>query len=194
MNSPTVRPPDRPTSRPAVFLDRDGTIIEDTHFVASPDDARLMHGAAAGIARLNRAGYAVVVVTNQSGIARGIFTEATYQAIARRVEELLEQEGAHLAGQYHCPHLPEVSGPCECRKPGTLLYRRAAEELGLDLRRSWWIGDRLRDIAASRTLGGHGLLVLTGKGEQEREAAVAQAYEVVADLRAAATRVLRTED
>ncbi len=186
MSSPAVLP----SSRPAVFLDRDGTIIEDTHFVNAPEKAVLMPGAAAGIGRLNRAGYAVVVVTNQSGIARGIFTEETYQAIARRVEELLAVEGARLDGQYHCPHLPEVSGPCECRKPGTLLYRQAAEDLSLDLPRSWWIGDRLRDLEASRALGGRGLLVLTGKGPRERDAALEQGYDVVADLAAAAAKVL----
>ena len=119
--------------RRAVFLDRDGTIIEDIGYLAAAADVRLLPGAAAAIARLNAAGLAVVVVTNQSGIARGLLDEAAYAATARRLDDLLAAQGARLDAHYHCPHHPEFTGPCECRKPGPLLYRRAAEELGIDL-------------------------------------------------------------
>lgn len=146
-------------TRAAVFLDRDGTLIEDTGYLARADQVRLLPGAAEAVRRLRAAGYAAVVVTNQSGIARGLLTEADYAATAERLASLLAAEGASLDAQYHCPHLPQITGPCECRKPGTLLYRRAAAELDLDLRESWWIGDRSRDVEPAAALGGRGLLL-----------------------------------
>jgi len=177
------------SARPAVFLDRDGTIIEDRHYLRDPSLVQLRPGAGDAVRRLARAGVPVVVVTNQSGIARGLLTEADYQATARRLEELLAATGARLAGQYHCPHLPEISGPCECRKPGSLLYRQAAEALGLDLARSWWVGDRLRDIAAARPLGGRGLLVLGGAAG-EADAAATEGWPAVPNLAAAVDAIL----
>ena len=106
------------TARRAVFLDRDGTIIEDTGFVADPAEVRLLPGAASAIARLNRAGIPAIVVTNQSGIARGLLDEAGYSAVARRLDALLDAAGARLDADYHCPHHPDFGGTCECRKPG----------------------------------------------------------------------------
>jgi D-glycero-D-manno-heptose 1,7-bisphosphate phosphatase len=178
------------SGRPAVFVDRDGTLIEDRHYLRDPNLVRLLPGAGDAIRRLDRAGLAVVVVTNQSGIARGLLTEEDYQATARRLEELLAAAGGRLAGQYHCPHLPEISGPCACRKPGTRLYCLAADELGLDLTRSWWVGDRLRDITAATRFGGRGLLVLASAAADEREAAAAQGWPAVADLAAAVDSIL----
>ena len=147
------------SARSAVFLDRDGTIIEDTGYIADPDAVRLLPGAAAAIARLNRAGLPAIVVTNQSGIARGLLDEATYRAVARRLEAQLADAGARLDADYHCPHHPDLTGACECRKPGPLLYRRAAADHGLDLARSWWVGDRERDVAAAERFGGRGVLI-----------------------------------
>lgn len=148
---------------PAVFLDRDGTLIEDPGFLAHPGQVRLLPGAAEAVRAVNAAGRLAVVVTNQSGIARGLLTEADYAGTAARLAELLAVAGARLDGQYHCPHLPEITGPCECRKPGTLLYRRAAAELGIALDRSWWIGDKARDVEPAAVLGGAGA-VLVGDG------------------------------
>ena len=148
------------SGRPAVFLDRDGTLIEDRHYLNDPAAVRLLPGAAEAVRRLNEAGLPAVVVTNQSGIARGLLTETAYLATARRLDELLASEHARLDAHYHCPHLPELSGPCECRKPGPLLYQRAAADLGLDLTRSWWIGDRLRDVEPAARFGGRGVLVI----------------------------------
>jgi D-glycero-D-manno-heptose 1,7-bisphosphate phosphatase len=148
-----------PPGRPAVFLDRDGTIIEDVGFLADPDRVRLLPGAAEAIGRLNRAGMSAVVVTNQSGIARGLFDEAAYQATRARLDRLLGDQGARLDAHYHCPHHPDRTGACECRKPGLLLYRRAAQDLGLDLRASWWVGDRLRDVEPATAVGGRGILL-----------------------------------
>jgi D-glycero-D-manno-heptose 1,7-bisphosphate phosphatase len=145
--------------RAAVFLDRDGTIIEDVGYLADPDRVRLLPGAAEAISRLNNAGLLAVVVTNQSGIARGLFDEQAYEATRRRLDRLLADRGARLDAQYHCPHHPEVTGPCECRKPGLQLYRRAADELGIDLTASWWVGDRLRDVHPATALGGRGIVL-----------------------------------
>jgi D-glycero-D-manno-heptose 1,7-bisphosphate phosphatase len=145
--------------RPAVFLDRDGTIIEDPGFVADPGAVRLLPGAALAISRLNRAALPAIVVTNQSGIARGLLDEAAYAATARRLDELLAESGARLDAHYHCPHHPDFTGPCECRKPGLLLYRRAAVDHGLDLARSWWVGDRLRDLLPAERFNGRGVLI-----------------------------------
>lgn len=147
------------SARGAVFLDRDGTIIEDTGYVAEPAAVRLLPGAAPAIARLNRAGIPAIVVTNQSGIARGLLDESAYAAVARRLDALLAAEGARLDADYHCPHHPDFTGPCECRKPGPLLYRMAAADHGLHLAGSWWVGDRMRDVAPAERLGGRGILI-----------------------------------
>jgi D-glycero-D-manno-heptose 1,7-bisphosphate phosphatase len=145
--------------RPAVFLDRDGTIIEDVGYLGDPDGVRLLPGAAEAIGRLNRARVPAVVVTNQSGIARGLLDEPAYAATRARLDQLLADHGARVDGHYHCPHHPDVTGPCECRKPGLLLYRRAAQDLGLELAASWWVGDRPRDVEPAAALGGRGILI-----------------------------------
>lgn len=145
---------------PAVFLDRDGTIIEDVEYLRHPAQVRLLPGAAAAIRQLNRSDFVVVVATNQSGIARGLLTVDDYRSSEHRLDELLAAESARLDAHYFCPHLPEVTGPCECRKPGTLLYRQAAERFNLDLGRSWWVGDRARDVLPAAAFGARGILVL----------------------------------
>jgi D-glycero-D-manno-heptose 1,7-bisphosphate phosphatase len=178
------------TGRRAVFLDRDGTIIEDTGYVADPAAVRLLPGAAGAIARLNQAGLPVIVVTNQSGIARGLFDEAGYAATVRRLDELLAAAGARLDGRYHCPHHPNFTGPCECRKPGLLLYRRAAADHGLDLARSWWVGDRLHDVLPAERLDGRGLLVGQPAADELSNSAVGR-FPVVRDLTAAVEIILQ---
>ncbi|HEX6534292.1 MAG TPA: HAD family hydrolase [Gemmatimonadaceae bacterium] len=145
-------------ARPAVFLDRDGTLNADTGYPSRPEDVVLIEGAADAVARLNAAGLPVVVVSNQSGIGRGYLTSDDYERVRRRLEELLAAAGAHVDATYICPHAPG-DPPCECRKPGTLLFRRAAADLALDLARSWYIGDRWRDVSPALELGGHPLLV-----------------------------------
>ena len=180
-------------SRPAgVFLDRDGTIIEDVGYLSDPDGVCLLPGAADAIARLNQADVPAIVVTNQSGIARGRLTGEQYRATEARLDAELARANARLDAHLFCPHHPDITGPCDCRKPGTLLYRQAAERFGLALDECWWIGDRLRDIQAARTLGGHGILVLTGGGARESASAAAASFVVVPDLPAAVDRVLAT--
>ena len=143
----------------AAFLDRDGTLIEDVHFLHRPDDMRLLPGAAKAVRALAAHGILTIVVTNQSGIARGLITEQQYEATRRRLEELLAAGGARLDAQYHCPHHPEISGPCDCRKPGTDLHPRAALDHGIALEQSLYVGDRRRDVEPSLALGGLGILV-----------------------------------
>jgi D-glycero-D-manno-heptose 1,7-bisphosphate phosphatase len=156
-----------PHRRRAVFLDRDGTIIEDMGYLGNPEGVRLLPGAGAAIKRLNDHGLLAIVVTNQSGIARGLLSRNDYHLTERRVDQLLAAEGAHLDAHYFCPHLPELTGPCDCRKPGLLLYRQAAEQFNLQLRTSWWVGDRIRDVLPARAFGGSAVLLHSKAGGPE---------------------------
>ena len=178
------------SGRPAVFLDRDGTILVEKEYLADPAQAELIPGTVEGLRRLGDAGYALVVVSNQSGIARGLYGEAEYRAVDARMKELLGAHGIEVAASYHCPHHPDFSGACDCRKPGPGMFRQAIREHGLDARASWLIGDRLRDLEAGPELGAAGrVLVLSGYGAEERPLApedVAVAY----DLNDAATAIL----
>ena len=145
--------------RQAAFVDRDGTIIRDADFVRDPKDVELLPGAAEAVKSLNDSGIAVIVVTNQSGIARGYLSADDYELVRRRLDELLAAEGARIDQTYMCPHLPEITGPCDCRKPGTALYARAIAEHGLDGKRSLFVGDRHRDVAPAAKFGGLGILL-----------------------------------
>lgn len=157
------------TPRPAIFLDRDGVIIEDTHYLASPAQVRLIPGAADAIAALNRAGWPVVVVTNQSGVARGLFPVEAVEAVHAHLTEQLEGYGARIEAYYYCPHFPTADVEvyrveCACRKPKPGMLLRAAEELDLDPDRSWMIGDRASDLEAGAAAGTRTILVRTGYG------------------------------
>lgn len=144
-------------ARGVVFFDRDGTLIEDEHYLADPARVRLVPGAAAAVRAVRAVGLAAVVVTNQSGIGRRLFGHAEYEAVRARLDELLAAEGARLDATYYCPHAPEAA--CNCRKPAPGLFQRAADELGLDLARSGGVGDRERDVTPVVALGGVGVLV-----------------------------------
>lgn len=179
-------------SRRAVFLDRDGTVIRDFRFIGRPDQVELVAGAAAAIRRLNDAGWPVIIVTNQSGIARGYFKEADYERVRTRMEEVLAQHGARIDASYMCPHHPDVAGPCECRKPGTLLYRQAAKEHKLDVAGSWYVGDRLRDVLPARKLGGRGILVPSSETPAADLEQARKDFEVAASLDEAVGRVIES--
>ncbi|HEU0054808.1 MAG TPA: HAD family hydrolase [Longimicrobium sp.] len=153
--------------RAAVFLDRDGTLIVDRHYLSDPAGVELLPGAARAVARLAAAGFFVVLVTNQSGIGRGYFAEEDYRATHRRLVELLAAEGARLDADYHSPLAPDDPDPEETRKPGAGLFLRAAREHGLDLAASWYVGDRLRDVAVSAALGGRPILVHGAQTEED---------------------------
>jgi D,D-heptose 1,7-bisphosphate phosphatase len=171
--------------RRAAFLDRDGTIIQDTGFVRDPDHASLIAGAADAIRRLNEAGWLALVVTNQSGIARGLLTEQDYRAVATRLDQLLASQGARIDATWMCPHHPDVTGPCECRKPGLKHYLAAAEKFGIDFTRSVFVGDRLSDVEPAIALGGKGVLVLTGDGRTAKAEAETAGFATARDLKAA---------
>ena len=158
--------------QPAVFLDRDGTINEEVGYLDSVEKLRLLPGAAKAIRLINESGMKAVVVTNQSGVARGFYDEAFVEETHARLREVLRAEGAFLDGLYFCPHHPtEGRGnyllPCNCRKPAPGLLLQAAKELRLDLARSYMVGDTLKDIEAGARAGMKGILVRTGYGGEE---------------------------
>jgi len=163
-----------PETRPAVFLDRDGTINEQMGYINHLDRFVLLPGVGLAISRLNRAGLPVVVISNQSGVARGYFPEELVRLVNRKMVELLSQEGAELDGIYYCPHHPRAEieayrRDCHCRKPKPGLLLQAAADLHLDLGRSFVIGDRAEDLETARAVGAKAVLVLTGYGRGELE-------------------------
>lgn len=160
----------------AAFLDRDGTIIEEVGYLDRPERVSLYPWTIDAIRALNRAGVRVVVVTNQSGIARGYFTETTVGAVHQRISDLLAVGGASIDAYYYCPHHPDGSvaafaRACECRKPGRALVDKAIAEFGIDPRRSVTVGDRWLDVGLARTIGAKGVLVRTGYGALEEHRA-----------------------
>ncbi len=151
--------------KPVVILDRDGTINEEVGYLNHLSRFKLLSGAAQGIRLLKEAGFAVVVITNQSGIARGFFPASLVEEIHALMTKQLAQEGAILDGIYYCPHHP--SEGCLCRKPKPGLVEQAAKELKLDLSRAYVVGDRFTDLLLAQNIGAKGVLVLTGYGRGE---------------------------
>ena len=181
----------------AVFLDRDGTIIEEVSYLDRPERVALFPWTIDAIRSLNQAGLRVVVVTNQSGVARGFFTEATVDQVHRRVSDLLAVGGASVDAYYYCPHHPggsvaEYTRVCDCRKPAPGLIDRAVRDLGVDPRQSVVVGDRWLDIAMAQQVGARGVLVRTGYGahEEPRRPANLAADAVVNNLVEAVSWVL----
>jgi D-glycero-D-manno-heptose 1,7-bisphosphate phosphatase len=176
--------------REAVFLDRDGTLIEEVNYLSAPEQVRLIPGAADAVRRLNDAGMLVVVVTNQAGVARGYFPESRVAEVHAHLSALLAECGAKIDAYFYCPHHPtEGIGAyrvaCECRKPRPGLLLTAARELGIDLSRSWMIGDKLCDVSAGEAAGCRTLLVRTGHGRD-----LPNDVNAVADLAEAVTMLL----
>ncbi|MGD8688034.1 MAG: HAD family hydrolase [Syntrophobacterales bacterium] len=156
----------------AVFLDRDGTINEEMGYLNHIDRFVLIPGAAAAIRAINESDLKVVVVTNQSGVARGYFSKELVDQVHQKMNDLLKEEGAFLDGIYTCTHAPPSkgeSGSCGCRKPKIGLMKQASQELNLDLEKSYVVGDRFKDIEMARNAGANGILVLTGYGKGELE-------------------------
>lgn len=153
----------------AVFLDRDGTLIEEAHYLAAPEQVRLIPGAAAAVRRLNDAGVKVVVVTNQAGVARGFFPESRVAEIHAHLTAVLAAAGATIDAFYYCPHHPtagtgEFLTDCTCRKPSPGMLLAAARDLDIDLSRSWMVGDNSSDLGAGAAAGCRTVLVRTGYG------------------------------
>lgn len=181
----------------AIFLDKDGTLVRDVPFNDDPRKVALLPGVGAGLRALADAGYRLIVVTNQSGLARGLMTEPGVRAMMRRMAELLEAEGVSLDGIYLCPHhplgvVPRLRIECECRKPRPGLLWRAAAEHRIDIAESWLVGDILDDIEAGNRAGCRSVLVTGGEtewlpGEYRTPEAI------VTDLAEAAAVVLHAE-
>jgi len=158
----------------AVFLDRDGTLNEEVGYVNHLDRFILLPKVGEAIRLLNQHGFKTVVITNQSGVARGYFTESLIHQVHRRMEDLLRREGAYLDGIYYCPHHPDVGEPpyrqkCRCRKPDVGLVDQAVKDLDIDCSKSYGIGDRGVDLEFAHRVGAKGILVLTGYGKGEWE-------------------------
>jgi D-glycero-D-manno-heptose 1,7-bisphosphate phosphatase len=161
--------------RPAVFLDRDGTLIEESGYLDRLERLVFFPFSVDAVRVLNRAGFAVVVVTNQAGIARGIVPESFVAKAHDHITERLKAGGARIDGFYFCPHYPagvieEYRKVCDCRKPQPGLLRRAAVDLDLDVSRSFVVGDRWHDLAAGQAIGARGVLVRTGVGSKDEAA------------------------
>ena len=149
----------------AVFLDRDGTLIEEVGYLSDVEQFNLLPRVGKAIRLLNQHKLKTIVLTNQSGVARGYFPESIVHLIHQKMQDFLKMEEAHLDGFYYCPHHPDEK--CECRKPGTGLVKKAVEDLNLDCSRSYMVGDRGIDIELAYLVGAKGILVLTGYGEGE---------------------------
>jgi D-glycero-D-manno-heptose 1,7-bisphosphate phosphatase len=173
----------------AVLLDRDGTLVHDPGYLHEPAAVALLPGVADGLGLLAAAGWPLVIVSNQSGIARGLYGSDAFHAVNLRLEELLADRGVHFAGEYHCPHHPAFTGPCTCRKPAPALFRLAQADLGFDLARSWFVGNRLTDIEPASALGGRGILVALTALADDVAGAGAAGFEVARDFLAAASLI-----
>lgn len=185
--------------RPAVFLDRDGTMIQEHQFLRRVEEVRWLPATIDAVGLLKRAGFAVCVTTNQSGIGRGLYTEADVQGIHEWMAGVLDEAGASVDAWFYCPHHPEAGvgeyrQACECRKPRAGMIRQAAERFPLDLSRSFVIGDRLTDVGLAERVGARGILVRTGYGEHtlfENDGTAPGAALVAADLMEATAWILR---
>ena len=181
--------------RPYVILDRDGTLIEERHYLSDPVGVVLLPRALEGLRALVAMGYGWVVVTNQAGIGRGYFSRADLERVNDRLRALLRAGGVDWAGLYYCPHAPEAG--CDCRKPRPGLIRQAARELGFDPRRGVVVGDKACDIELGRAVGARTILVRTGYGaglaDDAAELGRITPDGVVADLLEAADWIRRSD-
>lgn len=177
--------------RRAVFLDKDATVVVDKHYSADPNGIEFIHGAERALKKLSEGGFLLIMITNQSGVARGFFTEKQLAVYNSELKRRLSESGVRLDGYYYCPHfsggtVPEYSFDCDCRKPKLKLFHLAAEELDIDIDGSYAIGDRECDLAICEDTGCIGFLV--GEGE-----ASSQKYERFFSIAEAAERILELE-
>lgn len=161
-------------SVPAIFMDRDGTVNEEMGYINHISRFKMLPGSEEAVRLVNQSGLKAVVITNQSGVGRGYFPDGLVEKVHETLEKTLSQYGAHLDGIYYCPHHPvaakgEYKKDCDCRKPKIGLIKKAAEELDIDLSRSYMIGDRYNDVEMAKKFKGKGILVLTGYGMGEYE-------------------------
>lgn len=176
----------------AAFLDRDGTIIRDTGYLSDPDGVDLLEGAAEAIRLLNARAIPVIVVTNQSGIGRGLYTQADFEAVQQELDRQLAMRGAAAEAVYFCPHDPEDDADCGCRKPALGMYREAAERFGISLESALYVGNRPGDVLPALRTGGTGYLVVEGRRKEDDEP-VPDGVGVEPSLLAAVRRALARE-
>lgn len=170
-----------------VLLDRDGTIIVDKHYLRDPAEVELLPGALSGLKAMQAMGFGLAILTNQSGIGRGYYSDDDVHACNRRLLEMLSAGGVDVEAVYYCPHAPEEE--CACRKPATGLMEQAAEELGFDPTKAFMIGDKRADMGVGRTSGAATILVRTGKGAVEEPLCRDLADHVADDLEGAAEAI-----
>ena len=184
----------RPQSR-AVLLDKDGTIVEDIPYNVDPTRLKLAEGAGRALRQLQRAGFKLIVVTNQSGIARGLITEQDVRVVERALRAALRREGVELEDFYFCPHhpngvVPDYSVACDCRKPRPGMLERAARDHGIALEHSWMVGDILDDVEAGRRAGCRTVLVGGGNETVWRLTPMRAPHVQATDLAEAARAIL----
>lgn len=182
--------------RKAVFFDKDGTLVEDIPYNSDPERMELEPGVGPALAQLHAAGFLLVIVTNQSGVARGYFSESALEPVARRMRRLFVDASAELAGFYYCPHHPEGTVPayaveCTCRKPQPGLILMAARELQVDLTLSWMVGDILNDVEAGKRAGCRTILVDNGNETEWIRSPLREPEVVVGSVLEAAREILR---
>ena len=176
--------------RRAVFFDRDGTLNKDVGYVHRKEDWQWLPGVAEALKRLRAVGYVLVVVSNQSGIARGMYDREALRLLEEWVNAELSAKNAAIDAWYYCPHLPEITGHCECRKPEPGLLLQAARDLELDLANSWMIGDRVRDVQAGIAAGCQSILLHPEGSDNSDDDDVPDGVAVVPHLPAATVRIL----
>lgn len=182
-------------TQPFVFLDKDGTLIDDVPYNVDPTRVRLAHGAPEALRLLRDAGFRLAVITNQPGIARGLFSESAFADLAAYLSTALKRLGVCLDGVYYCPHdpagvVPSYAVDCFCRKPKPGLILRAARELRADLKRSWFIGDILNDVEAGKQAGCRTVLLDNGNETEWRQSRLRVPDALARDLPAAARLIL----
>jgi histidinol-phosphate phosphatase family protein len=176
---------------PAVFLDRDGTLIVEKRYLSDPRGVELEEGVVDGLARLQEDGHPLIVLSNQSGIGRGMFTEQDAERVNERVAALLSGFGIHILAWYMCPHAPDFA--CDCRKPLPGMPLAASRDLGLALPGSYVVGDKQCDLEVADAIGGTGILVTTGHGRDSVDWATRAGRPVAPGLRGAAEYIISRE-
>lgn len=186
---------------PVIFLDRDGTINEEVNYLYKPEELRIFTGVSEAIRMLREAGYKIIVITNQAGVARGYYTEADVTRLHDYLNRQLAGERAHIDAFYYCPHHPEhglgsYRVSCSCRKPGTGMFEMAEQDFPVDKERSWMVGDKLIDAEAGHAYGIRTVLVGTGYGQEARRQDVeGEFYDIFAEtLMDAAKAIIRRQE
>lgn len=176
--------------KPAVFIDRDGTMIKQVEVLTEPAQVELLPGTGEAIADLNRRGFFVIGITNQPIVEKGLLTMEGLDAIHAKLQEMLSSAGAHFDGFFTCPHRFNPQKECECRKPNPGLIRQAQAKFAIDMARSWFVGDRLRDVETGRRVGLKTILVKTGGESKDDEFFPDAKPDFVADNLPAAAKVI----